>query len=79
MHKYGVKGYDVPKDKSSVDELHLNNKSEAYKSKVRVLRTKMSVKGALNLSGVDTAEVQKQKEAEMKRLKSRRKDLKTVA
>ena len=71
-------GTDSPEgpNHKTVDEIYLNNKSEAYKSKVQRLRTRMSVRGARGVSGINEEEVQSLKKADLLNKKSRREELK---
>lgn len=73
---YARNGVDNPVLQKSIDEIHFDKKSAAYKEKVKHLRTRMSVRGAKNIPGVDNDQVQKLREAELQKRKSRRNDIK---
>ena len=60
----------------SVPESYMASKSPEAQEKIRKLRTRMSVKGAINLQDVDPVEVEGERRKEMKRRMSRRAEMK---
>eukprot|EP00924_Labyrinthula_sp_SR-Ha-C_P002496 maker-scaffold_16-snap-gene-6.36-mRNA-1 protein AED:0.02 eAED:0.02 QI:126/1/1/1/0.5/0.33/3/103/150 len=54
----------------------MKGKSDEVQEKIRKLRTRMSMRGAKNVTGIDDNEVQELKEKELERRKSRREEYK---
>ena len=73
---HGVKkfsyGVDDPANGKTINQEFLEGKSDAAKQKIQKLRTRMSIKGAINLRGVDELEVKKGKAQDIVHRKSNR-------
>lgn len=71
-YTYPTNGVDIPLNGKSVDDEFMTGKTVEQRAKIRKLRTRMSMRGALNVPGVNAAEVEKARQEEMQRRKSRR-------
>jgi len=73
-----VKGgtVDNPVQNVSVDEHYMKDKTPEQQEKIRALRTRMSARGALNIPGVNPAEVETERNKDVQHRESRRAEFK---
>ena len=71
-YAFSTGGVDAPKNNKSVDDEFMKDKTNEQKEKIRKLKTRMSMKGALNVTGINEAEVRAAKEEDLQKRKSRR-------
>lgn len=74
---FGTDSFDSPHmNERTLDDEFLLNKNEHQREKIKNLRTRMSLKGALGVTGVNVEELAKAREEDLAKRKSRKQELK---